>query len=64
MNAGSAGRPKDGDPRATYVVLRCPFEGPVEVKIRRVGYDVEAAAHAVVAAGLPISLAEALRHGH
>jgi predicted phosphodiesterase len=64
VNVGSVGRPKDGDPRAAYVVLRCASEGPIEVEIRRVAYDVEAAAHAVVAVGLPASLADMLRRGH
>ena len=64
VNVGSAGRPKDGDPRAAYVTLRSSSDGPVEVEIRRVVYDVEAAADAVVAAGLPAALADLLRHGN
>ena len=64
VNAGSVGRPKDGDTRAAYVVLKSVPAGPIEVEIRRVAYDVEAAARAVVAAGLPASLADMLRHGH
>lgn len=63
VNAGSVGRPKDGDPRAAYVVLSAAFEGPIAVKIRRVAYDVEAAARAVLAAGLPVALVETLRRG-
>lgn len=63
VNVGSVGRPKDGDTRAMYVVLRVSPEAPVEVEIRRVDYDVEAAARAILAAGLPATLAEALRHG-
>lgn len=63
VNVGSVGRPKDGDSRAAYVVLRSSAETPVEVKIGRVTYDVEAAAAAVLAAALPAALAEALRHG-
>jgi putative phosphoesterase len=64
VNVGSVGRPKDGDPRAMYVVLRASADGPVEAEVRRVAYDVEAAAEAILAAGLPATLAEALRHGH
>jgi putative phosphoesterase len=64
VNAGSVGRPKDGDPRAAYVVLTAAGGVPVEVEIRRVVYDVQAAAEAVVAAGLPATLAELLRRGH
>lgn len=63
VNVGSVGRPKDGDTRAAYVVLHAVFGAPVEVEIRRVDYDVEKAAQAVVAAGLPAALAEALRQG-
>ncbi len=64
VNAGSVERPKDGDPRAAYVILSALPGGPIEVEIRRVVYDVEAAARAVIAAGLPITLADLLRRGH
>jgi len=64
INVGSAGRPKDGDPRAAYVVLRSSAEAPLEVEIRRVAYDVETAAQAVLDAGLPAALAEMLRRGN
>ena len=64
VNVGSVGRPKDGDPRAAFVVLRSAPGAPIEVEIRRVVYDVEAAAAAVVTAGLPVALADMLRHGH
>jgi predicted phosphodiesterase len=63
VNVGSVGRPKDGDPRAAFVVLRSSAEASVEVEIGRVAYDVEAAAAAVLAAGLPAAFAEALRQG-
>jgi putative phosphoesterase len=74
VGVGSVGRPKDGDPRAMYTVLRAPEEGagslaaepgsgPVEVEAVRVSYDVEATARAVVAAGLPVELADSLRRG-
>ena len=64
VNVGSAGRPKDGDPRAAYAVLRASTETPVDVEIVRVAYDVEAAADAVLAAGLPATLADTLRRGN
>jgi predicted phosphodiesterase len=63
VNVGSVGRPKDGDPRAAYVILGSSPKRPIEVEIRRVAYDVEAAAGAVLAAGLPNMLAEMLRRG-
>jgi predicted phosphodiesterase len=63
VNVGSVGRPKDGDPRAAYVVLRASPGTAVEVEVERVEYDVEAAAVAVVVAGLPSELADMLRRG-
>jgi putative phosphoesterase len=63
VNSGSAGRPKDGDPRPSYVILTVTPGTPPQVDIVRVAYDVEAAARAVIAAGLPPSLADNLRSG-
>ena len=73
---GSVGRPKDGDPRAMYTVLRAAeapgtapggvpggAATPLEVEAVRVAYDVEAAALAVEAVGLPVALADAFRSG-
>jgi predicted phosphodiesterase len=62
INTGSVGRPKDGDWRAGYVLLDVGA-GAVGVEVVRVGYDVEAAARAVNAAGLPEEFAESLRTG-
>jgi predicted phosphodiesterase len=67
--AGSVGRPKDGDPRAMYTVLRVarPEGGrpasAVAVEAVRVAYDVEATALAIEAAGLPPALADGIRRG-
>jgi len=63
VNVGSAGRPKDGDPRAAYVVLESSAGAEINVEIRRVEYDVEAACGALLAAGLPPELADDLRRG-
>lgn len=63
VNVGSVGRPKDGDTRSTYAVLRSEPGGPVEMETVRVLYDVEATAQAIIAAGLPAELAEAIRRG-
>lgn len=63
VNVGSTGRPKDGDPRAAYVLLRSSPGALVEVEIVRLAYDVETAAEAVLAAGLPPALAQILRQG-
>jgi predicted phosphodiesterase len=62
VNAGSAGRPKDKDPRAAYTLLEAG-RGGVEVEVVRVAYDVEETARAVLAAGLPAALADAFRQG-
>ncbi len=62
VNTGSVGRPKDGDPRAGYVVLEVD-EGKVGVEFVRVEYDVEAAARAIRASELPDDFAEYLRTG-
>ncbi len=71
--AGSVGRPKDGDSRAMYTVLReVGGTGPetaagaaagLSAEAVRVAYDVEAVCSAMIAAGLPGGLAEALRSG-
>lgn len=62
INTGSVGRPKDGDWRAGYVLLDVDAEA-VGVELVRVAYDVDAAARAVIAAGLPEEFAEHLRTG-
>jgi predicted phosphodiesterase len=59
VNCGSVGKPKDGDPRAAFAVLRAGAAG-VDVTIERVAYDAEAVAAEVRAAGLPAEFAEKL----
>ena len=61
INDGSAGKPKDGDPRAGWSELLLGPAALVEVRVHRVRYDVEAVVGAMLAAGLPATLAEALR---
>lgn len=61
VSAGSVGKPKDGDPRACWVEVVLGGEGHVGTVVHRVTYDVESVAAAVLAAGLPPTLAEALR---
>lgn len=60
VNAGSVGKPKDGDPRACWVEVVVDH-GAVDMRVHRVAYDVERTARAILAAGLPDRLAEALR---
>ena len=62
VNTGSVGRPKDGDWRAGYALLDVTPDG-VQVRIVRVGYDVEAAMRAIRESDLPDDLAEHLRTG-
>lgn len=61
VSSGSVGKPKDGDPRACWVEVALPGDGEVSTTVHRVAYDVEAVAAAIIAAGLPSTLAEALR---
>ncbi len=63
VNVGSVGRPKDGDPRAMYSVLRVGSDRLVYVEEVRIAYNVETVARAVLEVGLPPNLAEALRQG-
>ena len=60
LNPGSVGQPRDGDPRAAWLEL--DTEEWV-ARYHRVPYDVEGAAGAILAAGLPSSLAERLQVG-
>jgi hypothetical protein len=61
VNAGSVGKPKDGDPRAGYVILEVARRP--KVLLRRVAYDVTAAARAVRESGLPPHFADLLETG-
>jgi putative phosphoesterase len=61
VNAGSVGKPHDGDWRSCYAVLELGKETRVE--FRRVAYDVAAATQAVRRAGLPVEFAEILERG-
>jgi len=62
VNTGSVGRPKDGDPRAGYVVVDVSGK-QVAVEFVRVEYDVDAAARAIIASDLPDEFADFLRTG-
>lgn len=62
VNTGSVGRPKDGDPRAGYVLVDVTEAG-VSVELVRIAYDVEAAARGIIASTLPDDFADYLRTG-
>jgi diadenosine tetraphosphatase ApaH/serine/threonine PP2A family protein phosphatase len=51
LNAGSIGKPKDGDPRACYIVL--DTAGNVSVEFFRIRDDVERVATAIRQSELP-----------
>ena len=60
INPGSVGQPRDGDPRAAWLLLDADTG---HAEWRRVEYDVAGAQRAIRAAHLPDSLAERLQYG-
>jgi len=60
VNVGSVGQPRDGDPRASYVIYDLPQQ---TIEIRRLDYDIPTAQRKIRAAGLPERLAERLASG-
>jgi predicted phosphodiesterase len=62
VNTGSVGRPKDGDWRASYVLLDVNASG-VGVELVRVEYDVARASRAILESGLPREFAAFLQTG-
>lgn len=62
INAGSAGKPKHGNPNATYVLLDITAD-QLQVEIVEVPYDCDAAARAIEATELPHEFAAMLRTG-
>src|SRR5689334_11953689 len=60
LNPGSVGQPRDGDPRAAYLVLDLDAH---TASFRRVEYDVARTQAEILEAGLPRALAERLAVG-
>jgi len=60
INPGSAGQPRDGDPRAAYAIY---VSDERLVIYHRIGYDIEKAQQKIIQAGLPHSLAQRLAKG-
>lgn len=58
VNVGSVGQPRDGDPRACYVI----FDGK-EIQFRRVAYDIEKTISFFNETPLPKYLSSRLREG-
>ncbi|HYM83950.1 MAG TPA: metallophosphoesterase family protein [Candidatus Dormibacteraeota bacterium] len=61
LNPGSVGQPRDGDPRASFMLLDTERR---EATWRRVRYDIAAVQARFRRAGLPERLATRLDHGH
>ncbi len=62
INAGSVGKPKDGDNRACYVVVSIEGER-LTAEFERVPYDIERAVQAIEASDMPHEFAAMLREG-
>jgi diadenosine tetraphosphatase ApaH/serine/threonine PP2A family protein phosphatase len=60
LNPGSVGQPRDGDPRAAYLLLDLDAQ---RASFRRVAYDVERTQREIREAGLPEMLAARLALG-
>jgi predicted phosphodiesterase len=60
LNPGSVGQPRDGDPRAAWLLLDLDEH---RASFMRTPYDIAGAAGAIRAAHLPDSLAERLQYG-
>lgn len=63
VNAGSVGKPKGGDSRASWVLLSIAQDGAVTAELRRTAYDVDRARAEIEAHRLPARLAELLATG-
>ncbi|SDP29781.1 metallophosphoesterase family protein [Desulforhopalus singaporensis] len=60
FNAGSVGQPRDGDPRAAYLIYDTRKS---VIEFYRVGYDVNRASRKIAALGLPEKFADRLVKG-
>ncbi len=60
INPGSAGQPRDGDPRAAYAIFDADAR---RVELLRVAYDIETTQEKMWKAGLPEPLARRLSAG-
>ncbi|MEN8252174.1 MAG: metallophosphoesterase family protein [Patescibacteria group bacterium] len=62
LNVGSVGQPRDKNPKACYGLLTIDRDEKT-FEIRRVSYDIEKTANAIIRAKLPVYLAERLFEG-
>lgn len=59
VNPGSVGQPRDGDPRAAYIII----DSDLGIEFRRVEYDVAATQRKMNEQGLSSRMAARLEHG-
>lgn len=70
INTGSVGKPKDGDPRACYVIVEIPLitnmktSKNIKVEFIRIPYDVESIAQQIEESPLPNIYADRLRKAY
>jgi predicted phosphodiesterase len=62
INAGSVGKPKDGDVRTCICIVDITPDN-VKTEFLRIPYDVEKVASTIIENGLPLYFAEKLRAG-
>ncbi len=60
VNTGSVGQPRDGDPRASYLIYEPDRR---LITLRRIPYELEKTQASIREAGLPDRLAQRLGHG-
>jgi diadenosine tetraphosphatase ApaH/serine/threonine PP2A family protein phosphatase len=63
LNPGSVGQPRDGDPRAAYLLLDLEEELVVRAEFHRTEYDIARTQAEIRGAGLPDRLADRLAAG-
>jgi len=63
INPGSVGRPDDGDPRASYAILKIASQKEIEVEHYRLEYDVERIVAAIREHDLPEAFAQMFLQG-
>ncbi|MBI3755336.1 MAG: hypothetical protein HY265_04145 [Deltaproteobacteria bacterium] len=60
INPGSVGQPRDGDSKESFLIYDTSAK---KVEFMRISYDVDKTCKKIIAAGLPVELAERLRAG-
>lgn len=63
INPGSVGQPRDGNPRAAYVMVKINKNQRLNIEWKRVSYDIESVQKDIRSAGLPEALASRLPRG-